>query len=273
MIDAYNALVRFSKSATKVADPTNKDAKSGDLAGDMTVRNVVSQLNNVFHKEFGELNTVYTSFNMVGLKTDTQSGELKIEEDKFKKALTERFDEVVNLFITVGTSDNKNIVLGTSSRETLSGVYRLEEEDAQHFRAYREGNTTDSYLSALRTSNIISFEEGPLKGLSLTAPEGSIGTGNSATFTLSKGLSSIIDESVAKLTNAREGMVALHTESLQRRITQTDEKILRLEDRIEKYRLRLVNQFSAMEQALSAFKAQSSNMIGAIGSFSSSGNN
>ncbi|MBN1577508.1 MAG: flagellar filament capping protein FliD [Chitinispirillaceae bacterium] len=267
MLDAYNALVRFSKSNTKVVDPNDENAKSGDLAGDMTVRSIISRLNNMFHQQFDELNTVYTSFNMIGLKTDITNGELKIDDEMFNKALTERFDEVVNLFITVGTSDNSNIVLGTSSSDTQAGIYLLEEVDGEHFQAQRTGDST-WYTSAARVGDIVSFEDGPLTGLSLTAPAGSIGVGNSATFTLSKGLSTVIDDAIDNLTRAQDGLVALRTESWQRSMSRADDKIMRLEERIEKYRLRLVNQFSAMEQALSTLQTQSANMLNAIGSFS-----
>ena len=267
MVDAYNALVRFSKSSTKVADPTDEKAKSGDLAGDSTVRSIVSQINGMFHQQFDELNSVYTSFNMIGLKTNTQSGELEVDNDMFDKAINDRFDEVVNLFITLGTSDNNNIVLGTQNKDTQAGVYTLEEVDANTFRAQRSGDTT-WYTSEVRTGDIISFGNGPLTGLSLTAPAGSIGAGNSATFTFSKGLSSIISDAIDNLNDSSEGMVKLRTESWQRSMDRSDDKIAQLEDRIENYRLRLVKQFSAMEQTLSQMQSQSTNMLNALSSLS-----
>ncbi len=271
MVDAYNALVRFSKSSTKVADPNDEKAKSGDLAGDSTVRSIVSQINGMFHQQFDELNSVYTSFNMIGLKTNTQSGELEVDNDMFDKAINDRFDEVVNLFITLGTSDNNNIVLGTQNKDTQAGVYTLEEVDANTFRAQRSGDTT-WYTSEVRTGDIVSFENGPLTGLSLTAPAGSIGAGNSATFTLSKGLSSIISDAIDNLNDSSEGLVKLRTESWQRSMDRSDDKIAQLEDRIENYRLRLVKQFSAMEQTLSQMQSQSANMLNALSSLSYNNN-
>jgi flagellar capping protein FliD len=272
MVDAYNALVRFSKTNTKIADPKDENAKSGDLAGDSTVRSIVSQINSMFHQQFDELNSVYTSFNMIGLKTDTQSGELKVDDEMFSKAINTGFDEVVNLFITLGTSDNSNIVLGTQDNNTQAGVYTLEEVDDSTFRAQRNGDAT-WYTSLARTGDIISFEEGPLSGLSLTAPIGSIGVGNSATFTLSKGLSSIIDDAISNLTQNQEGLVALRTESWQRSMNRADDRIARLEDQIESYRLRLVKQFSAMEQTMSQMQSQSANMLNALSSLSYNKNN
>jgi flagellar hook-associated protein 2 len=267
MIDAYNAILRYSKSATKVADPTAEDATSGNLAGDSTVRSIASQINNFFHQQFDELNSVYTNFSMLGVKTNTSNGELEIDSEKFNKALTERFDEVVNLFTTVGISDNKNIVLGRSTADTQSGNYVFEEVDATHFRARLEGGTT-WYTSEARIGEIIPFETGPLKGLSVTAAAGSIGAGNSATFTMSKGLSTIINDAVDSMTDSHDGIVALRTESYTQSMKRTDDQITRLEERIEKYRLRLVNQFSAMEQALSTMQTQMSNMLSQLGTSS-----
>ncbi|MBN1757957.1 MAG: flagellar filament capping protein FliD [Chitinispirillaceae bacterium] len=266
MVDAYNALVRFSKSSTKVADPNDEDDKSGNLAGDSTVKSIVSQINWMFHQQFDSLNQVYTSFNMVGLKTNTQSGELEVDDEMFDKAINDRFDEVVNLFITMGTSDNNNIVLGTQNKDTQPGIYTIEEVDATTFRAQRQGDTV-WYTSESRTGDIVSFENGPLAGLSLTAPAGSIGVGNSATFTLSKGLSSIISDAIDNLTDSQEGLVKLRTDSWQHSMDRADDKISQLEERIESYRLRLVNQFSAMEQTLSQMQSQSANMLSAISSF------
>lgn len=263
MVDAYNALLRFSKSSTKVADPTAENASSGALAGDSTVRSVVSQMNFFFHQQFDELNSTYTSFNMVGLKTDTANGELTVDTAMFDKALTDKFDEVVNLFVTIGTSDNSAIVLGTSTKDTKAGNYVFEEVDADHFRARLESGST-WYTSEARTGEIVSWQDGPLKGLSVTAPTGTIGAG-SATFTMSKGLSSIIDEAITSLADPRDGLVAMRTESYTRSMSRSDDKITQLEDRIEKYRLRLVKQFSAMEQALSQLQSQSANMLSQLG--------
>jgi len=271
MINAYNAILRFSSTNTRYADPDDEDSKSGDLAGDSTVRSIVSKINSAFHQQFEELNTVYTSFTMIGLKTDTASSELELDDEMFEEAITQNFDEVVNLFITMGTSDNNNVVLGTSNSDTEAGSYVLEELDADYFRARLESDTT-WYTSEARTGEIISFEDGPLNGLSLTAPAGSIGVGNTASFIFSKGLATIIDEAVDNLTDSQEGLVAMRTESWQRSISRADDKIVQLEDRIESYRLRLVKQFTAMEQALSQMQSQSANMLSALSNLQYSNN-
>ncbi len=57
----------------------------------------------------------------------------------------------------------------------------------------------------------------------------------------------------------------MRQESWRKSIKYSDERITNLEDRIEKYRLRLVKQFSNMEQAMSLLQSQSSNMLSSLG--------
>lgn len=259
LVDAYNALLRFSKNSTKHANPDDEESSDGDLVGDSTTSSIVSQVRSFFQQQFDSFGGTYTNFTLVGLKTNTSTGEFEIDDEMFKKALDTKFDEVTRLFTTTGTSNNPGIIMGRNTPETKSGVYNIEEVDGQHFRIQLQGST-DWFLSDARSGEIITFSDGPAKGLSLTAPAGTIGAGNSATFTFSKGLATILDEHVDKLTDNTEGTVALRQESWRRTIKHTDERITKLEARIESYRLRLVKQFSAMEQAMSQMKAQGSQL-------------
>lgn len=258
LVDAYNALLRFSKDSTKHANPDDETSTNGVLAGDSTTSSIVSQIRSFFQQQYNTFEGTYTNFALIGLKTDTATGEYKIDDEMFKKALDKGFDEVVRLFTTTGVSDNSGISMGRSTKDTKSGVYILEEIDSQHFRIQLQGSS-EWFVSDARTGEIITFSDGPAKGLSLTAPQGSIG-GGSATFTFSKGLATILDEVVNKLTDGTEGTVALRQESWRRSMKYADDRILKLEDRIEKYRLRLVKQFSAMEQAMSQMQAQGSQL-------------
>ena len=258
LVDAYNALLRFSKDSTKHANPDDETSTNGVLAGDSTTSSIVSQIRSFFQQQYNTFEGTYTNFALIGLKTDTATGEYKIDDEMFKKALDKGFDEVVRLFTTTGVSDNSGISMGRSTKDTKSGVYILEEIDSQHFRIQLQGSS-EWFVSDARTGEIITFSDGPAKGLSLTAPQGSIG-GGSATFTFSKGLATILDEVVNKLTDGTEGTVALRQESWRRSMKYADDRILKLEDRIEKYRIRLVKQFSAMEQAMSQMQAQGSQL-------------
>jgi flagellar hook-associated protein 2 len=265
MIDSYNALVRFKKDETKIANPDDKDSKDGDLAGDSTVSSILNQIRSAFRQNFNFENTPYTNFTMVGLKTDPQSGEFQIDADKFKKAIDTDLESVIKMFTTSGSSPNKSVGLGRSTKDTTAGTYTVEEVDSNFFRIQLSGST-EWTTSESRVGGVISFSEGPAKGLSLDAAAGSVGNGLTTQFTLTKGLSTVLEESINKLNDAHDGLIAMRQESLQKSIKYSDDKITTLNDRIERYRLRLVKQFSDMEKAMSTMQTQSTNMINSLSS-------
>ncbi len=266
MVDSYNALVRFKTDSTKIANPDDKDSKSGDLAGDSTVSSILNQIRSAFRQNFNFENTPYTNFTMVGLKTDPQSGEFQIDADKFKKAIDTDLESVMKMFTTSSTSPNKSVVLGRATKDTTAGTYEVEEVDSSFFRI-RIAGSSEWTTSESRVGGVITFNEGPAKGLSLEAAAGSIGDGLTTQFTLVKGLSTVLEESINKLNDTHDGLIAMRQESLKKSINYADDKITNLEDRIERYRLRLVKQFSDMEQAMSTMQTQSANMINAVSSF------
>ncbi|HEX2956944.1 MAG TPA: flagellar filament capping protein FliD [Chitinispirillaceae bacterium] len=266
IVDSYNALLRFKKDATKIADPKDENSKNGDLAGDSTVSSIINQIRTGFRQNFDFENTPYTNFTMVGLKTDAQSGEFQIDNEKFRKAIETDLDSVIKMFTTSSSSPNKSVTLGRSTKDTTAGSYVVEELDSSHFRIRLEGSS-EWTTSESRIGDVITFSEGPAKGLSLEAVAGSIGNGLTTQFTLTKGLSTVLEESINKLNDSHDGLIAMRQESLRKSVEYADDKISTLEDRIERYRLRLVKQFSDMEKAMSTMQSQSTNMVNSLSSF------
>jgi flagellar capping protein FliD len=56
---------------------------------------------------------------MVGLKTDTQTGEFRIDDDMFRKAIDTDLDNVIKMFTTTGLSDNRSLTLEDRQRIQL----------------------------------------------------------------------------------------------------------------------------------------------------------
>ena len=261
LLNAFNALVRYVKQSSVYGNEEEGEEK-GDLAGDMTARTIVSQVRSVFQLNFDiDDNSTYDTLSMIGVKTDVHSSEFKLDKEVFKEALEEEFDDIVNIFITRGYSDNPNIVMGTYSDDTQEGVYSLTEVGDQYEIQRTLPNPSGVFLSASRIGEIVSFKDGPANGLSLTAP---VGSGN-ATFVFSKGLAGHLEDLVEKLTDSREGTIAMRQESWNKAKQRCDDRIITLENRIEAYRLRLVNEFSNMEQVLSQLQSQSNNMLAQLG--------
>jgi flagellar hook-associated protein 2 len=264
LIDSYNSLVSYAKSATKYADPDDEESTDGELAGDSTLMSMVTQIRSALKQEFGLFGTSgkYTNLTMFGLKTDVSTGQFSVDATAFKKGLETHFDDLVNIFSTLGVSENTSITLGRSTADTKSGKYNLEEVDAEHLRIQLQGST-EWYTSDARLGDIVNFSDGPVKGLTLTAPTGSVAAGGN-TFTFSKGISTLLDDTINKLNNSKDGLISLRQESWRKSIDQKVDRIDRLEDQIERYRLRLTSQYAAMEKAMSDLTSQAGNVISAF---------
>jgi flagellar hook-associated protein 2 len=258
VFDGYNALVRFSNTQTAYADPTKEGSAKGDLAGDMTVRAIVSRFRTTLQTRFDDYGGAFSTISQIGVKTQTSTGEYTIDAKKLKTALTEKFDDVIGLFITKGFSDNANISMGRYSADTAPGVYDIEEVDAQYVRMRKAGDT-DWVTSKARNGDVVTFDSGPVKGLSLSVTAGILG-GAATTFTVSKGLGDLVSETALKVTNATDGIVSVKQKSLREGNVRMDDRVARLKRSVEDYRQRLIKQFTAMEQSMSQMKAQGSSI-------------
>jgi flagellar capping protein FliD len=268
LLDAYNELAKFVANNTKMADPSVKDSKAGDLAGDMTAKTILDQVRNALKLAMPQFGGSYNSLTMFGVKSDAQSGEMSLDSAQFSKALNGNFDEVVRFFVTTGISDNKNIALGRFTKDTQSGNYSLQEPDASHFQI-QFGSDPTWYVSDARSGDIVTFSSGPANGLSITAAAGTIGAG-SATFTFAKGLGDRISELIDGLNDPGNGMITQHQSSLQDSIKSTNDRIGVMQKRVNDYHDRLVMQFTAMEQAMQAMRNQQANMLSALGATTAS---
>jgi flagellar capping protein FliD len=265
LLTSYNSLSAYGKQATQLADPNNSNTQDGDLAGDMTVASIVDSVRATFSQSYDKLGGTFSSLAQIGIKSDSKTGDLSLDKEKFEKAWNSDDEGVQNLFVTVGVSDNPNVSMGLNSKNTKPGRYDLEEADPYHVRLRLQG-TADWYLSNFRVGDVVNFSDGPVAGLSLSVPQGSI-TGTS-TFTLSKGLSTLLGETIMNLEDSQTGPLALRQNSLQQSMKDADQRISDLQDRVDSYRDRLTKQFSAMESAISNIKAESARISGTFGSSS-----
>ncbi len=262
VVGSYNALVRFVSESTGFANPDDEESVSGALSGDMTTRSILSQIRSVFSSQLDVTgNSEFSAFTMVGLSTNTLNSEFKFDESEFKDALKNNFEDTISLFATKGYADTSAIIMGNYNDDTSEGVYNLVEVDADHYEVTVGGET---FTSDPRMGDVVKFSTGPLEGLMLTAPSGSGDT----QFTFSKGLTGRLKTIIDKLTDSHEGTVAMRKESWRKSIDRLDDKIFQLEDRIESYRMRLVKEFAAMEQTMSALNSQSANMMSQLGFYS-----
>jgi flagellar capping protein FliD len=79
-----------------------------------------------------------------------------------------------------------------------------------------------------------------------------------------KSITDLLGEYIQELTKSG-GAIENRKEGINTSIDGLDDRIDRLEASMTSYRLRLVNQFTAMEQTLSQLQNQSAGMLAALG--------
>ncbi|MBL8027726.1 MAG: flagellar filament capping protein FliD [Fibrobacteres bacterium] len=263
MLDAINLVFKTikEKSAVKVTEKSDsasgKDSVSkGPLAGDSTVNRVRSEIVNIMSRTHDELKgETYQTFASIGIISDRLTGEYKIDEEKFKKALNTNYENVKQLFTLSGTGADSNYIYGTSGSKTQSGRYSVD-VDGKTVSLLNPDDSVKATYSASVDGNVLSVsEKGYAEGLAITVPA----TGSSV-FTFSKGLGREIADYIKLTTNAYEGFITLRTKNIQQQIDDYDDKIAAENTRIERYQETLTKQYAAMEQVMARLQSQSGQM-------------
>jgi len=269
LLDAYNTFLSYATSETQYADPNDSTSKAGDLAGDMTVQSMMDQVGDALRSQLNLFGGSFTSLTSIGINSDATTGQMSIDSATFSKVITQNFDQFEKLFITTGIATNKNVVLGRNTSDTQSGSYTLREinGDSQHMQIQLAGDST-WYTSDARVGDVVTFSSGPAKGLSLSAPAGTVGT-TGTTFTFQNGVSDVVNNIITNMTQSSTGTIAVHQDSLNTQVTDANNQITDMTARVSAYHDQLVAQFSAMEQALQKMKSQYAQMTSALGTTTS----
>lgn len=260
LLDAYNGLMKFIDEKTKstIEETTDSEGKKvktyvpGELTGQYAITSLKSNIQKMMTSEVTTLvgRTNYTSLVTVGIKT-TADGTLSLDGDKFKEALGNDFDGVRRLLANSGWTDSPTAEVGRWTKDTKSGTWVVN----------AAANTIDGQ-AADRSGDVLFGKTGNATGLGLTAAA-SAGTFN-ATF--SRGIAGMLDQYYQQVTGL-DGLLKNTKTSIQSQISSYAEQITTAQDRVSSFRETLVNQFTAMEQAMLKLKSQSSSFSAQIGSF------
>ncbi|OGJ94701.1 MAG: hypothetical protein A2350_08575 [Candidatus Raymondbacteria bacterium RifOxyB12_full_50_8] len=273
-LDTVNGVMKYitEKSKVKVtqgdkedpnASSTDKKDKTekGPLSNDSTVSRLKNDLYNTMSKQLEELvGANYKSLASVGITTDRYTGEFTIDEEKFKKALANNYDNVKKLFVTRGTAEDSSFILGRSTENTSAGRYRIDVDARTVSKLDAKDNVIGTWNAELVGSVLTVKEDGPAKDLSVTVP-----SSGSTILTFSKGVTREMYDYVKGITDAYDGVVSVRQKNIQDRIDELDERIYDMNTKLEEYRQRLMKEYSDLEQSMSRIQSQSSQMMAALG--------
>ncbi len=250
-VNEYNNVLKYINEQT--AFNRDNTELSGPLLGDSTVQRLKTDLRNSINQVVDNLSGPYDSLSQLGIKSSAFTGELELDQTVFKDALEKDFDNVQRLFIPYGATASSEIVFGRSTSDTQAGVYAVTIDYNAPWSGTIDGNPGDPFGTP--PAGILTSNTGPSKGLGLSVLGTSV---TSTTVTFTRGIASQMYERIKQITDNLNGYLPDHKENIQKEIERTNERIAFQEERIERYRLRLVTQFTRMEQAMASINAQSS---------------
>ncbi|HEX2959930.1 MAG TPA: flagellar filament capping protein FliD [Chitinispirillaceae bacterium] len=271
-VDSYNAVRDYVKSATARADSEDEDSVDGDLAGDSTVSQLLSNISSAIRQQFNTGSGVFKTLSSIGITTDYSSGNFTVDDDKLNSAIKSNLNDLVSFFTTSGSSGTSGVTLGRYTSSTTAGQYEIEKNDDNTYRI-RVSGSSQWYTSDSALGELVKFSEGPAAGLSLTIQSDAVQSGDTVSFKFYKGFGDTLETLCDKLTSTKtgsEGVIKQRTASIQRNIDYSNDRLDLLNERIEKYRERLVKQYASMEKALNTMQTQMTDLLSSISSSSSS---
>jgi flagellar hook-associated protein 2 len=109
-IKGYNEVAKFINGQFQVNPQTQK---AGILASDGTIKAVIRTLQSVLSTSVSSSGK-YSNLASIGVTTNAKTGELDVDATKVKKALTEDYDSVANLFVK--TDKGNGIAAGLAEK-------------------------------------------------------------------------------------------------------------------------------------------------------------
>ncbi len=272
-VDAYNELLAYMEDVTKY-DAKTKEA--GTLQGNYAAQFVeydIIRLTTSPAVGFKSINSInpppgterYISFGEIGIKTGDDK-KLEIDDAKLDEALQNHIDDVALLFSADGVGRNDS---STDKITYDSHVKNLTEPGTYQVEVTISGGTITSakingHEATISGNYIVGKSGNPEAGLQLLVDTSTDGT-YSAEIRLLKGVTNSLNDRLTDILKEKTGPLNVLIDNYNEIIANMDKKIAREELRIENLKKRLIQQFTAMEDMLTQYNAQSQYLMANIG--------
>ena len=269
-VDAYNAVQNFVNEKTFVDPTTGKSSEDSILLGNSTVKSVESSLQQIVGSiaqgvtdradkddfiVLAEIGINFVDYE----KTSADpllSKTLEIDETALNEALLNEPNEVMELFLFRGKSNNSDLTMTSFGNQTPAGQYV--------FNIDASGGEVNSVTYDLydTAGNVIATgKNATVDGNSIRTPDGLrmfySGDGNAAdtaTVTTSLGLGAQFYFGLDDMLDDETGIIKQEISSLETQNSSYQEKVGRIDERLAKQKEILMDKFIAMESALSRMK-------------------
>jgi len=259
-VTAYNDVKSFLLSQREVSEDGEVSA-SAILFGDNLLRSLGRDLGNDLAQLVDGLGaTDLATLRGVGIEM-TQDGLLSIDSGKLDANLIDKLDQVRGVFEFSFQSSSPEIRL----------VGRRELLDVGTFTITDPGGAIDGTNLQVDGVNAFSVSGGTLRGLEGTVYEGMVlsysrdtsdagAPAKDITITTTTGIAERLYQRIEGYTNPGDGLITQELTSLAAQNEDRSDRILAMEDRLSIYQARLIEKYSAMEQAIAQAEAMTSQL-------------
>jgi len=262
VVDKFNTFYNDYKSRTKFTQNSDGSYTKGVFNMDATVRNLVSQVSQtLMGSPAGSLSSTYGSAASIGLKTN-QDGTISLDKTAFSAALDKDPKAVANVFANSGSSTSPLLTFVSSGSKTtnspiafsvtgtsgnLSGSFTT--KDSSGNDATYTLTSTDGYFYGASGT--------PLEGLSFMASSGASGTLN-----VSTGISRLLQDLNAKLSDSNPGDIGGMITDLTANSYQLQLKINQQQDYLDRSKASLQKLYSNLETVVGQLQAAGQSLSG-----------
>lgn len=276
-IDSYNAVVDFVQEQRAVgSDGSVSDDQI--LFNDGLMMGIYRNLQSILGTGAQGVDSgALKSLRDIGIDL-TQDGKLEVSDsNKFEDALLENLDEVRNLFgfgsessLGIDVVDRPDTIPSALIGKTVT--LRVTATDGSGLPTAAEFEVDGVVTAATISSGLIRGAEGTdFEGLIIGYTGGVVSsTAYSGTFTLTQGIADQVAGALEGFLDTTNGSLKQATDALTSKNTQLETQISDLESQLEIYRTRLLLQFQAAQEAISALESQQNSIASYVDSMSSS---
>lgn len=266
-VDAYNAVQSFINEKTFVDPTTGEASEDALLLGNTSVKSIESALQQIAgsfangvtdradQTDYSVLAEIGLDFVAYGANEDPLlSKTIDLDETALNEALLNEPEEVMELFLFRGKSDNSDITMTGFDSKTNAATYE--------FNIDASGGTINSVTYDITVDGVTTTgKNAVVSGNSIKTADGLrlfySGDGNAAdtaTVTTSVGIGAQFYFELDTILDEEEGTLTQAISELETQSTSYEEKVDRIDERLARQREVLMDQFIAMESALARMK-------------------
>mgnify|MGYP002630144054 CR=1 FL=1 len=248
-VDGFNELMLHLNNELALQSDTGE---TGVLFANFAVQNLQQSLRETISNQVVGVTGDFTYLSQIGIRTQSD-GTLAIDDGDLSTALASNIENITQLFSSSGRTTNAAVTFVGFTDDTEPGGYTVQVSGGVPQLA-TSGSTT--FVDAVGSGNFYSGAEGT-DSEDLNFRIGDLTDGDFGTITLSIGVAQITNRILAKLTDASlGGPIEAEIDSATDLITDYDETILDLEERLVLFEENTRERFTNLEVVLGKLNSQ-----------------